>query len=161
MIISLAEIMQIPNGSEQLEIPVEAEKIHVAGMDHKVISKEPLKLTVTNLGDRRVALQGSCEIKLAIPCSRCLDDVTVAFPIEIDEEVDFKKSEAERMEDLDEGPPRLQARRTRRQERLRLGALLRRAPLWHSHREQRRGSLHRQAGISGGLARRLGVVRHH
>ncbi|MBR1758901.1 MAG: DUF177 domain-containing protein [Lachnospiraceae bacterium] len=102
MIISLAEIMQIPNASEQMEIPVEAEKIHVAGMDHKVMEKEPVKLTITNLGNRKVRLTGTGLIKLAIPCSRCLDDVTVAFPMEFDEEVDFQKTEAERMEDLDE-----------------------------------------------------------
>ena len=102
MIISLAEIMQIPNESRQMEIPVEAEKIHVAGMDHKVISKEPLKLTVTNLGNRRVALQGATKIVLAIPCSRCLDDVSVPFEIEIDDEIDFGKSEDARREDLDE-----------------------------------------------------------
>ena len=102
MIVSLSEIMQIPNYSERMEIPVEAESFHVAGMDHKVISKEPLKLTLTNLGERRVRLQGTTKIVLAIPCSRCLDDVNVPFEIEIDEEVDFKKTEAERMEDLDE-----------------------------------------------------------
>ncbi|MBQ4474215.1 MAG: DUF177 domain-containing protein [Lachnospiraceae bacterium] len=94
MIISLAEIMQIPNESRQMEIPVEAERIHVAGMDHKVISKEPLKLTVTNLGNRRVALQGATKIVLAIPCSRCLDEVDVPFEIEIDDEIDFRQKEA-------------------------------------------------------------------
>lgn len=102
MIISLAEIMQIPNDRRQMEIPVEAETLHVAGLDYKVISKEPVALTVTNLGNRKVALEGTCRVELEIPCSRCLDAVSVPFDIEIDQEVDFNKSEEERMQDLDE-----------------------------------------------------------
>ena len=101
MLISLSEIMSVPNQTKRMEIPVEMADFLMDGVKYEFVSKPPFELAVTNLGERRVKLEGGMKIVLNIPCSRCLEDVQVDFDIEIDEEVDFKQLE-EDPDQLDE-----------------------------------------------------------
>lgn len=102
MLISLSEIMSVPNQTKRMEIPIEMDRFPMDGVEYPFVSKPPLNLTLTNLGERRVKIEGGTEVSLNIPCSRCLEEVEVFFPVEIEEELDFNESEEERIDHLDE-----------------------------------------------------------
>lgn len=42
-------------------------------------------------------MTGSVDVSLEMPCSRCLDPVKVDFHLEIDDEIDMKQTDKERM----------------------------------------------------------------
>ena len=67
-----------------------------------VVKKTPLTLEVENKGNKVLGLKGSIELQVLIPCTRCLEDVSVDLPIEFEREIDMKLSEKERLDALDE-----------------------------------------------------------
>ena len=90
------------------------EKTYTCGLDmdalttnegaYDIVAKKPVSLRIRNLGNRNLLLEGSADVTLQIPCGRCLDPVDVPLHIEVNEELDMKKTEEERAEELDEQP---------------------------------------------------------
>ena len=70
----------------------------------EIVEKGPISLTIVNEGDRKMHMEGSVRLSLSMPCSRCLEPVTVPFELEIDQELDLSQTEEERVEALDEQP---------------------------------------------------------
>jgi uncharacterized protein len=64
--------------------------------------REPFTLTLTNLGDDKLLIEGRVRLAALIPCDRCLDEVKTFLELVIDKEVDMKQSAEGRIEDLDE-----------------------------------------------------------
>lgn len=102
MLISLSEIMTTKDKVVQINAPIELERFDYQGTSYEFAHKEPVNLTITNLGDRTVIIEGSTNISLILFCSRCLKEIIFPMNIEIQREVDFKLSEEERLEGLDE-----------------------------------------------------------
>ena len=48
-----------------------------------VLKKEPVELTLTNTGKKVVELEASGCITVGIPCDRCLAEVPVSIPLQI------------------------------------------------------------------------------
>ncbi len=67
-----------------------------------IAQKSPVDLTITNKGNKVLALQGSGDFTVLIPCDRCLTDVKTPIHIEFDEEIDMKLSDEARTDALDE-----------------------------------------------------------
>ena len=67
-----------------------------------VLAKEPIELTITNTGDRNLEIRGTGKITVGIPCDRCLEEVSVEIPLEIERKLDMKLTDEERVNDLDE-----------------------------------------------------------
>ena len=67
-----------------------------------VLAKEPVELSITNTGDRVLELTGHGQITVSIPCDRCLEEVSVDIPFQIQRKLDMKLTEEERINDLDE-----------------------------------------------------------
>lgn len=67
---------------------------------YPVVYKESFVLTVAN-EEGKIHITGETEIRLLIPCDRCLDDVEITFPIRIDCHVNPDK-ESDGNEDVDE-----------------------------------------------------------
>lgn len=67
-----------------------------------VLSKEPVELTITNTGEKKLEIEATGKITVGIPCDRCLEDVPVDIPLQINRKLDMKLTDEERVNDLDE-----------------------------------------------------------
>ena len=102
MTVSLSEAMQVAGGVFTKEIPYEPEEFCYAGGTYRFLKKEPVKLTVTNLGGRKVKIELEGEVTLSLPCDRCLREVAENVSFQTEREVDFSQTDEERAADLDE-----------------------------------------------------------
>lgn len=102
MLINLSEIMSIEDKVKHIDVPFEKEVIELDGMEYKISKKSMIDLEIAHVGDRKVSIQANAEISLLIPCSRCLEDVEVNFDIHFDKEVDFRQTEDDRVDDINE-----------------------------------------------------------
>ncbi len=102
MLISLSEIMTTNDKVVQINAPIELEGFDYMGTTYEFAHKEPVSLTITNLGSKRVLIEGGTNISLTLFCGRCLKDMIYPMNIEIQKEVDFSLSDEERAEGLDE-----------------------------------------------------------
>lgn len=102
MLINLSEIMSVSGRVEHVEVPIECKNFKITGTDYEVESKEQVALTITNLGERKVFIEAETKLTLNIPCSRCLENVLCDFEINVTKEVDFSRTDTDRLEELDE-----------------------------------------------------------
>lgn len=102
MLINLSEIMSITGKTLNMEIPLQLEYFKFEGIRYEFAYKDPVKISATSLGERRVSIEVSTKLALNIPCSRCLENVVTDFDIHESKEVDFLKTEEERGKELDE-----------------------------------------------------------
>ena len=82
MIINISELLSTPGKSEYYEAPIEMDAFELNGDLYPFSKKEPVKLTITNTGDREISVEGSIEAVLAAPCDRCLKEVFGAVFLE-------------------------------------------------------------------------------
>ena len=102
MLISLSEIMTTQDKVVQIEAPIMLERFEYQGSFYEFVHKEPVELTITNLGNRMVRIEGRTNISLTLFCGRCLKDLTYPMDITFQKEIDFKLTEEERADGLDE-----------------------------------------------------------
>jgi uncharacterized protein len=102
MLINLSETLSVKNKVKHIEAPLELESFKLDGDEYKFVLKDPVSLILTNLGEKRLLIEGKTRVSLLIPCSRCLEDVEVFFDIFINKEIDFKESAEDRTKELDE-----------------------------------------------------------
>lgn len=102
MLVNLSEIISVNGKTLQMEVPVQLEYFEFEGVQYEFVYKDPVKILVTNLGERRVSIDATTKLALNIPCNRCLENVKTDFDIQISKEVDFHKTEEERAKELDE-----------------------------------------------------------
>lgn len=102
MLISLSEIMTTKDKVAHISAPIELERFEYQGESYEFAHKEPVELTITNLGNRTVMLEGSTNISLTLFCARCLKEITHPMDIQFQREIDFNLSEEERAAGLDE-----------------------------------------------------------
>lgn len=102
MTVSLSEAMQVAGGVFTKEFPYEPEEFCYAGSKYRFLKKEPVKLTVTNLGGRKVKIELEGEVTLSLPCDRCLREVAEIVAFQTEREVDFSQTDEERAAELDE-----------------------------------------------------------
>jgi Predicted metal-binding, possibly nucleic acid-binding protein len=102
MLISLSEIMTTNDKVVQVSVPIELERFDYQGDSYEFARKEPVNLTISNLGNKTVMIEGSTNISLTLFCDRCLKEIIYPMSIELQKEVDFNLTEEERADGLDE-----------------------------------------------------------
>lgn len=102
MLISLSEIINKKDKVEQVLAPIEMEKFIFEGSSYEFAWKDPVSLTITNLGNKEIMIEGSVKITLIIVCSRCLKKLEYPMDITINKKIDFKLTNEERVKELDE-----------------------------------------------------------
>ena len=102
MLISLSEIMTTKDKAEHILAPIEMDKIDFDGNSYVFKRKEPVSITITNLGNKKVHIKGTSTLSLLIPCSRCLKELEYPIDIFVNKEIDFKLTKEERARELDE-----------------------------------------------------------
>lgn len=88
MQINVSEILSTSGKSQSFQVEAGFTTIPYSGNEYTVNEKEPFNLTVQNTGRKKIQVTGSTTLSLWIPCDRCLNDVSVEFPIEIDVVID-------------------------------------------------------------------------
>ncbi len=102
MLISLSEIMTTKDKVVKINAPIELERVDYQGESYEFTHKEPVGLTITNLGNRSVLIEGGTNISLTLFCSRCLKKIDYPMELSILKEIDFNLTEEERARGLDE-----------------------------------------------------------
>lgn len=102
MIISLSEVMQVAGKVFSEEILNGLDEVIVSGVSYPFLEKPPVKITVTNLGGKKVKIELEGKAVLAIPCDRCLREVAYELELLSEREIDFSLTEEERAAELDE-----------------------------------------------------------
>ena len=104
MLINLSELFPVEGKSKTYTPELEMTQFRLADTVYDNAEKGPLSLVITNRGNKKLALAGTIDLVLIMPCARCLDPVRVPYHLEIDQELDMNQSDEERVEDLDEQP---------------------------------------------------------
>lgn len=102
MLISLSEVITTKDVVRNYQVPIELDKVDYQGVSYELSKKDPVNLTVTNLGNKRVMMEGSTNISLILSCSRCLSELIYPINIIISKEIDLSLTDEERARDLDE-----------------------------------------------------------
>ncbi len=102
MQINLTELFPVEGKSRSYQIPLEMSCFRTAAGSYEVGEKEPVELTITNIGDKVLKVEGRALLSLIIPCARCLEPICVPFDLTIEDRIDMKRSEEDRIADLDE-----------------------------------------------------------
>ncbi|SCP95462.1 YceD family protein [Anaerobium acetethylicum] len=102
MLIDLSNVLSREDKVVHTQVPVEMDYFKSALGSFKIIEKELVDLTITNVGKREVLISGTCNLSLEIPCARCLEPVKTDFHLEITRSIDMKLSEEDRIKELDE-----------------------------------------------------------
>lgn len=89
MILSLSEIMTVPDGVREMDIPLDAPDIRYQDMRYEFREKPPVHVRITNQNKKKVLVEGEADYTLSIPCSRCLELVDTVIPVRVHEAVDF------------------------------------------------------------------------
>lgn len=69
---------------------------------YPVRDKEPVKIQVTNTGDKKLLIEARTSFSLMIPCDRCLEEVRIPFSFSISRMADFKEDKEESGESEEE-----------------------------------------------------------
>lgn len=102
MLINLSELFSVEGKAKTYTVPLEIDRLHIAGSVCEIQEKEPVCLMITNQGDKVLTVEGKAVLSLVIPCDRCLEPVRLPFRLEIDQRLDMKQTEEERIAELDE-----------------------------------------------------------
>ena len=102
MQIHLSDITDSEGKHIQLQLDLDLDKISFQMGDYPILEKTPVELEITNTGNKVLELKGIGSVTVGIPCDRCLEQVAVKIPYEIEQKLDMKKSDTERVQDLDE-----------------------------------------------------------
>ncbi len=86
MRINISEILANPSVIREFEVCPSFDELVLTHSSYPVSHKEPFTLKVSSSAGK-LHIEGTTEIRLIIPCDRCLDEVETSFPIVIDIEV--------------------------------------------------------------------------
>ena len=104
MLINLSELFTCEGKKKVYNAEIGLTEVSMGRETYRIVSKSPFDLTVTNTGARKYFLEGSTEVTVEIPCSRCLEPVAYVCELTLDRELETDKPEAGQAGDLDEQP---------------------------------------------------------
>ncbi len=102
MLINLTDVLSCENKVVKRTVETEHRFFNTNLGSFPLSEEKPFELTLTNLGEDKLLIEGSAEFGTVIPCDRCLTDVAVRIPLSISREVDMKQTAEGRIDDLDE-----------------------------------------------------------
>lgn len=87
MRVELADVISSENKEMSEQVEIEFLSFDSKLGQFPVVKKEPFVLTFTNEENKRLFIQGKTEVTIAIPCSRCLEEVARVFPLVVEKEI--------------------------------------------------------------------------
>lgn len=90
MFLNISEILTVPFTSKEYTVLPDFDKVLLRRVSYPVTGKEPFVLHVRKEEDH-LHVDGETEVKLCMPCDRCLSDVEITFPIRIRRDVSLRE----------------------------------------------------------------------
>ena len=101
MQIHLSDITDSEGKIIQFSSEVELDKISFQMGEFPILDRSPVELRIANTGNKVLELTGKGSLTVGIPCDRCLEQVSVTIPYDIDRKLDMKQTDKERVENLE------------------------------------------------------------
>lgn len=103
MRLDLTDVCTCENREVTKEVTVEAASFDSRLGVFPIIEKKPFDLHMVNRENKELQITGETDVKIAIPCDRCLETVPTAFHLVFDETVPLEGADetSEEMEDTD------------------------------------------------------------
>lgn len=99
MILDISAICSAENEEEIKEVHMDMESLESKMGVFPIIKKEPFKLHLSNVENKRLLIQGEMDVTAAVPCDRCLTEVPTKLSLVIDKTLSIPAlSSAERDE---------------------------------------------------------------
>ena len=102
MLINLSELLSNEGDSRTYEVTLDMNEFKCSAGVYPIVEAKPFTLEASNAGKRRVSIHADVHIALAVPCDRCLEEVSTEIPLEIERKLDMKLTDEDRVNDLDE-----------------------------------------------------------
>lgn len=102
MQIHLSEALSQADQTKCYTVPLELDSITSFGVAYPITEKEPVQVVICHKGNKKLTITVGVDLKLEIPCDRCLTPVSVPLAFESETEVDMNQTEEERIQNLDE-----------------------------------------------------------
>lgn len=100
MLIDLWSLLSAEGKQMELQAPIEMSEFDNGLTKYSILEKKPIEFKFTHTGDKHIDIVAGIEVKLNIPCDRCLEDVEITISIEASKEVDL--NETAELDDADE-----------------------------------------------------------
>ena len=84
MQIHLSDITDSEGKIIQFSSEVELDKISFQMGEFPILDRSPVELRIANTGNKVLELTGKGSLTVGIPCDRCLEQVSVTIPYDID-----------------------------------------------------------------------------
>lgn len=84
MLINLTDYFKSPDKTGKFTLQYEGQTLHTDLEEIPVENGDGVNMTVKNIGDGRLNIQGNGELTVTMPCDRCLTDVKVPVSVDFD-----------------------------------------------------------------------------
>ena len=95
MHIQLSDSLSHEQETREYTAELEADAFDLGTARYPLVRKEPVKVRISNTGEKKLLIEAEASFDLVIPCDRCLEDVTVPFSYEISRTADFNEGAEE------------------------------------------------------------------
>lgn len=92
MLIHLSEVLVTEGKKCSYTVPVGFSTFYYHGNECPVLKKPDMVLILENKGDQKIALQLSGQLRLALPCDRCLEETAVDIDLDVQMDLDMKEA---------------------------------------------------------------------
>ena len=77
MKIQLSKIISVPKYEETVEASIDLNEIKLKGVSYPIREKNDFSIVFRNIGKDKISFAFETEVTLGIPCSRCLEEVSL------------------------------------------------------------------------------------
>lgn len=82
MLVNLSDVLSSENLVVKKMVNIERSSIEYQTENFVIVEKEPVNLTLTNMGSQKAHIEGKTRLVLGMNCDRCLKDVNVSFDLD-------------------------------------------------------------------------------
>lgn len=102
MLVNLTDVFSSEHKVEQKEFVPDMDAVVVSGVSYDILKKEPVVLTLKNMGKGKALVQAVTSLELGLTCDRCLKPVKYSMKIETEQEVLSPDCEEEKTEESEQ-----------------------------------------------------------
>jgi uncharacterized protein len=89
MLLDITELLSVKGLKESFTVKYEQEFFKTGREAYPVAESPEFELSIANVGERKLLIQGNGSVVLVMPCGRCLEEVHVPVEFELDRSVDL------------------------------------------------------------------------
>lgn len=103
MLLDITELLSVNGLKETFQVRYEQDSFKKDGEVYPVSESPAFELTIANMGNRKLQIQGDGRVALLMPCARCLEQVEIPVEFSLDRRVNLNVENLNQAdEDLEE-----------------------------------------------------------